>query len=447
MVQATTSGHRVSASHWLAVQVVFGSAFMISWLVLPAERQREVIAKVTGKPAVLDVDLAQAGRSDVLPLYDDAEVIADEDLANVLRAVIPRFSRNHLRPNLVEHALRTWGSEITFRHPDAISGPQMKEFLTDMTRFMDSWQNTGAPLMEARGDGVYVRWAEDSSSSVHHDHTLAALTEGGLTLDDPVFTSVRRMRVRDILAEAMRDFRPDERETEWSALSFTTWLAAERATVWHNGESRRISFDMLADRLMRGHKRDGVCLGTHRIYSLMVMLRLNDQQEGTLLAESTALNIRSFLTEVRDLIIASQSADGSWPANWMDGAEAEAKADPKEKGYKRVIATGHHLEWLSIAPEEFHPPAHQIRHAARWLVNNIAETPQEEIDRNYTFYSHVGKALAMWRRSSPSEFWQQWRESHPDAETFPTQNPDAAADSTSDNQVLQDTRDSGTTNG
>ena len=58
---------------------------------------------------------------------------------------------------------------------------------------------------------------------------------------------------------------------------------------------------------------------------------------------------------------------------------------------KRVIATGHHLEWLSIAPIELHPPRGQILKAADWLIANVEKTPQDEIDANYTFYSHVGK--------------------------------------------------------
>jgi hypothetical protein len=89
--------------------------------------------------------------------------------------------------------------------------------------------------------------------------------------------------------------------------------------------------------------------------------------------------------------------------------EASAKADPAEAISKRVIATGHHLEWLSIAPIELHPPKDQILKAADWLVANVAATPQDEIDTNYTFYSHVGKALSMWRQTSPAAFWTEWR--------------------------------------
>ena len=38
-------------------------------------------------------------------------------------------------------------------------------------------------------------------------------------------------------------------------------------------------------------------------------------------------------------------------------------------------------------------------------------------DRTDTCDQHVAKALAMWRKTSPAEFWTSYRENHPDAET------------------------------
>ena len=420
MTRIFQSKNKVSLRTWLSVQLAFGGAFAVSWLLLPGTQQQEVIAHVSRKPCQLDVALQSEKATTVESLYDDAEVVSDEELAVVLKKILPRFSRDHLRPNLVEHALRTWGSEIDFANPDIISGPQMKDFLTDMAKFVDSWGKNSNPLMIAKGDGIHVRFAEDRSGSVHHDHTLAALTEAGLSLDDSVFTTSREMHVRNIVIEALRDFRLDERETEWSVMSFALWLAPQKSATWHNGEGRRITFDMLADRLMRNHKRDGVCLGTHRVYSLMMLVRLDDRYDGQLITAETREQIIDYLASVRDLITTAQRPDGSWTSNWTDGSESEAKAVPDEPMSKRVIATGHHLEWLSIAPIELHPPRTQILKAADWLIANVEETPQDEIDANYTFYSHVGKALAMWRQTSPAAFWTQWRTEHPNCEVFET---------------------------
>ena len=344
MNNVRTARRKVSLRTWLTVQLAFGGAFAASWLCIPGDQQAEVVARMTYRPVALDVHLADTDSAVVNSLYNDSEVVTDDELGAVLKKIVPRFSRSHLRPNLVEHALRTWGSKIVFNNPDAISGPQMKDFLTDTAQYMASWGDNTPPLMEPTSEGVHVRWGEDLSSSVHHDHTLAALTEAGLPMDAPVFTNVRALQVRNVLEEALRDFRLDERETEWSAMSFTLWMAPQKISAWHNGEGRRIDFDMLAERLMRNHKRDGVCLGTHRVYSLMLLIRLNEQNGGQLITTQTTAQIMDYLRMTREMIMGSQSVDGSWPANWTDGASAEAKADPKEKPSKRVIATGHHLE-------------------------------------------------------------------------------------------------------
>ena len=42
---------------------------------------------------------------------------------------------------------------------------------------------------------------------------------------------------------------------------------------------------------------------------------------------------------------------------------------------------------------------------ARWVVQNVREAPQDVIDANYTFYSHVGNRLSLWRNTSPTQFW------------------------------------------
>lgn len=412
-----TTHKRISLTTVLGVQCLFLLAFAIGWLILPSGEQQRISAELRDARPMADVQIENTAPVAPTPLYDDENVVSDEDLALVLHAILPRFSQKKLRPNYVEHALRAWGSEIEFSNPDLISGPKMVDYLLDSGRYTASWGDEHDPILQPKDDGIYVRWASDQSASVHHDHMLASLAEAGVTLDRPVFTPARRTTLHQIYAEALRDFRLDERETEWSAMAFASYLAPQKTASWRNSQGREISFDMLASRLLRSHKQKGVCLGIHRVYSLMMLLRLDDEYGG-LISEQTREETMAFLADVRQLIIDAQSEDGSWPPNWPDGLEAEAKRDPDEKVYRRVIATGHHLEWLAIAPRELHPPHEDIVRAARWMVENVRSTPQESIDSSYTFYSHVGNALALWRQTSPAEFWTQWRESHPDAESF-----------------------------
>ncbi len=193
----------------------------------------------------------------------------------VLAQVRPRFDRARLRANYVEHALRAWGIDAEFGDPEVMSGAAMKDFLVDHGKFLASWGPDIRPLLIDQPQGVGIRWGTEECASVHHDHWLACLTEAGTPLDEPIFTPSRQLRTfKDALQQGLRDFRLDERETEWSAMAFGLWIAPVKS--WQTGDGRTLSFDLLAQRLIRGHKRFGVCSGTHRLYSLMLLYRLDD---------------------------------------------------------------------------------------------------------------------------------------------------------------------------
>ncbi|MCA9079884.1 MAG: hypothetical protein KDA58_04965, partial [Planctomycetaceae bacterium] len=353
----------------------------------------------------------------VEPLYNRPDLVSDEDLATVLWRIQPRFDRRQMKPNHVEHALRTWSVRAKFQNPNAISGQEMAKFLTDTASFTDSWGIEVEPLLQDTGNGVSIRYGTAQGASVHHDHWLACLTEAGANIDTPVFTPGRRnWTLRDVLQQSLRDFRLDERETEWTAMAFGLWIAPTRE--WTGAAGRKYSFDLLVDRLIRGQKELGVCVGTHRVYSLMLLVRLDD--EFDILSDAGRGRAWAYLEDVRDLITVAQFPDGHWPANWPDGTAA-VESPREDDFYKLVIATGHHIEWLSIAPPELHPPEEQIQLAMQWLVKTTSEQTKADILQRYTFFSHVGAALANWRQEHPADFWRRWEAEHPfDAEAEAT---------------------------
>lgn len=409
---------RVPALGLLILQVPIVAAFAWSYASLSPESQRQVRRLVVAKSPPVELPLERDRALEITPLYNDPDVVSDEQLAAVLQQILPRFPARKMKPNHVEHALRTWHVDAKFQDPDAMSGEQLRDFLIDHGRYLASWapekasESPPEPLLEERADdGIYVRWGRESNdSSVHHDHLLACLTEAGVPLSQPVFTPNRRdLTFRDVLRQALRDFRFDERETEWSVMAFGLWLPPTKS--WRLSDGRQISFDMLAQRLLRGHKRIGTCGGTHRLYSLMVLLRLDEQFD--LLSDDVQQAVFKHLTSVRDLLKVTQFEDGHWPYNWPAGEDAVQNPDLSIPLYRHVIATGHHLEWLAIAPESLHPPREQIRKAAAWAIQKTTAMTESQILENYTFYSHVGNALAMWRQTTPSKFWREWEAVHP----------------------------------
>ncbi|HUQ68069.1 MAG TPA: hypothetical protein VM165_01015 [Planctomycetaceae bacterium] len=400
---------RVSGATVLAAQVMLVGAVIVSYAVATPAVQREVRTEIklpTSPPRVSPPRLTPLV---IAPLYDDPEVVSDRELADVLAKVQPRFTPAKLKPNFVEHALRTWSVNAKFTDPEVMSGEAMKNYLVDHGKYLASWGDKVDPLLSDQEAGVAIRWGKLDGASVHHDHWLASLTEAGVSYDEPVFTPSRRGHtIGDVLQQALWDFRVDEAETEWSALAFGLWLPPQKE--WQLRDGRRVNFDLLADRLMRGDRKLGVCAGTHRVYSLMVLIRLDD--EFQILSPAARDRAWKHLEGVRDAIAVSQFPDGHWPSNWPDGAEA-VKKPLDEELYKKVIATGHHLEWLAIAPTELHPPRDRILKAADWVIGTTRGQSATDIIGRYTFFSHVGNSLALWRKTHPADFWRQWEADHP----------------------------------
>ncbi len=409
---------RISMLAVVGVQVFAVSALAMSFfagLPEPGPDNASVLSALTAPP-VVPVERETPLRME--PLYDEPGIVSDEELAAVLWQIRPVQPRKELKPNHVEHALRCWGIDATFDDPQVRSGEELKDVLVNHGAFLKSWDNDTPPLLEERPNhGVTVRYDREPGGSVHHDHWLACLTEAGISLSEPVFLPGKReYTIEDVLQEALRDFRLDERETEWSSMAFGFWIAPVKK--WTTADGRRLSFDLLAERLLRGHQRFGVCSGTHRVYSMMVLLRLDD--EYGILSDSMRKRVYHHLENMRDRIIASQHPDGHWRSDWMEGAKA--LSDPVDAPeYRKIIATGHHLEWLAIAPRELHPPREQIEKAADWIIHTVTSDDRDMILSRFTFYSHVGNALAMWRGTRPAEFWRQYRKNHPykKGETMP----------------------------
>jgi hypothetical protein len=401
---------RLPITPLLAVNVATIAAFAAGAATLSDRGERRLLEAITGQATAPRLEIGRRWPHRVTPLYDDPSVVSDSDLLDVLDRVLPRFEGEALQPNHVEHALRAWGATIEFQDPEVMDGPELVEFLTDYGRHLASWREIpGArPLIAEERDGISINWGRQPGESVHHDHWLACLTEAGVPLDTPIWGPNRRGdTLNDALQEALRAFDPNEREIEWSVMAFGFWLPPEHKE-WTNREGRRIDFDLLAESLMRGHKRFGVCGGTHRVYSLMVLLRLDD--EYRFLSPDVRVAIYDHLRTVSDLIAASQHEAGHWGSDWPNGAAARQRPIQEPK-YRQVIATGHHLEWLAIAYPDLHPDREVVRRAAAWLVKTVRETSHDELMSQYTFYSHVGNALAMWRRTNPPEAWTRMRSS------------------------------------
>ena len=335
-------------------------------------------------------------------LYDDPRVISDSDLQKVMKHLRPKLRSRNPNINYVDHALRFWGIEAQFADPKCLSGKEMRELLTDNRLFRKMWHPGTPSFLTNTNYGVRIRVQAGPSTASHVDHTVASLAEVGTPSDYPLITPSGETTFHALLEDTLKKFSLNQLEYEWTATVFALYAPTNRQ--WKTAEGQWISFDILARRMMRQKMLEGVCFGNHRLYSLALMLRADDL--SPVFSEEARLEVIAFLKDATNRLIMNQSKDGFWDRNW-EGSDWSTKWNEQAAITRRVLATGHTLEWWAIAPQEVQPPREVVIHAGQWLTKAILKMDDAQVRRNYTFLTHAGRALALWRDIHPAEVkWQ-----------------------------------------
>jgi hypothetical protein len=204
--------------------------------------------------------------------------------------------------------------------------------------------------------------------------------------------------------QSLRDFSLNQAEYEWSVLTYALMLDDE--TNWMTTEGQRMNFDRLAKRIMRQEMPQGVCFGNHRLYTLTILLRVDElSPQRRIIAVETRTEISDYLAKMTARLSTNQHHQGFWNAKWPD--ETPSTSEPTETDgdrlADRILATGHALEWWAMAPRELHPPRDVLARAGQWLVLTIESLSDAKIEENFTFLSHAGRALALWRGKEPAD--------------------------------------------
>jgi len=236
---------------------------------------------------------------------------------------------------------------------------------------------------------------------------LAGLAEVGTPVDYPILTPQGEFQVYDLLEQSWQDFSLNQIEYEWSTLAYLLYLAPQRE--WLSREGQRITFDRLAQRLMRQRRNFGVCGGQHRLHTLALLLRV-DTDQPVLTAEVRA-QVAAHLQDATRRLVETQSAEGWWNLEWP-GIEEEGNVrtakGPLSALADQILVTGHVLEWWALSPEEVQPPPEVVRKAGQWLSGAILSLSDFQVKQFYPFLTHGGRALALWRGQEPAAVLGDW---------------------------------------
>jgi hypothetical protein len=133
-----------------------------------------------------------------------------------------------------------------------------------------------------------------------------------------------------------------------------------------------------------------------------------DDQERILSPEGRE-KIVKYLEDITARLVKSQHESGFWNNQWPTAkpTNLEPSTADGDRLADRIIATGHALEWWAMVPRDLaarlHPPRNVLAAAGQWVVAAVDKMSDEEVATNFTFLSHAGRSLALWRGKFPYE--------------------------------------------
>lgn len=353
----------------------------------------------------------------IKPLQTFKDQITNEELARVVAVAEPSWPGPGV--GLMLHAIRLWGPDTRFEGAWQVPGRSplysyptdtQVSVLLDHSKFRSAFrQNFSLPwFIRADEMGVYVITHKDadmgsSQGQFHPDQLLQVLAEAGLDLAHPVRPALSPGKpegaydVSSILDESLWMYSPNQ-EPEFTATAYSRWLLPP--AEWANRFGERCSLNILSDRLLQTSIGEGSCGGTHVCYALVNLLRADE--ESHFLTKETTEGIRRRLREVSATLTRTQSEDGAWSLDWAGPHGKKTGESPwflEVDPYPKVLITGHHLEWIAIAPPDLSPPPRVARGAILYLKRVLLEQKGlfYGVSDVYPLCTHAVRALCLIR--------------------------------------------------
>jgi hypothetical protein len=355
---------------------------------------------IAGGQSQITVELPRNEPLVIGPRYDDPRVVTDEQLAAVLDRVKPPDQT--VNTNNFVHALRLWGAVADFGDSQIPTGRELRDYFLDDATFRRFAGEAAPPLFYRGVNGIEVRSFDDritdrETSSYHANDLLATLAESGVPLDAPLRMRDGEAKVSDLLESSLRRFHLNQLEYEWTAIAYARYVFPQ--PDWRNKYGQRIDVDQLVDEIIGHPPGLGPCNGLHRLEALAVLYRSDEQAPS--LSKRTRLKILTHMKHVSAVLPGAQSSDGFWTREWTQG-----RAGNKSSLHDQLLVTGHHLEWLALAPEEVQPPRETIVRAGQWLARTLVEMDEKQLLEAYGPYTHAARALCLWRSKNPLAAWR-----------------------------------------
>lgn len=329
----------------------------------------------------------------VIPVGDDAVRTLEARLAPGGRSPLPTLT----------HALHLFGRDVEVAGRDG-EPVKVLDLLLDSDRGFEYFGTRH--LVSTRYGArfpVHVQLllgTSQTGAESHQGQALSVLGEMGVPLDSPIrLPGGGAGTLRLVLDDLIANFTL-EGEIYWDAASIGLYVPPARS--WTDKFGRRFTFDELAQELLSRDPGDSSCAGTHRLSTLVLLLRTD--AATPIFSDRVRDEVRGHLGLVARVLAECQASDGSWDLDWHANLPG-AKHGHKEPGgaWSKIITTGHHLEWMMLLGPDLRPRDEVFARGAQWLMPTLLREVGERgpLGPQYCPASHAVRVLRILGRPGP----------------------------------------------
>jgi hypothetical protein len=212
----------------------------------------------------------------------------------------------------------------------------------------------------------------------HPGQCLAGFAESGVSLTHRFPLKHDSCYVADLLSDAAWSISTQE-ELEWRIVALA--LYRPHIMQWRNKFGETLDWPKITRILLTSletMKAGGAwspCFGTHSLYALAVLDRVNDQTE--LWDASLSSEVHNTFRSMSLLLEQTQGPDGSWNRDWLhpeNSPRLQVGSDTQ-----RLLITGHQLEWLALCPASERPSQNVLTRAGDFVCRSLASRSSGEI--------------------------------------------------------------------
>ncbi|HUE15133.1 MAG TPA: hypothetical protein VMR25_13265 [Planctomycetaceae bacterium] len=286
---------------------------------------------------------------------------------------------------------------------DARSGPYRvnRQLQIEMNRLLrrDEFRKTfpfSRPLVFRSPFGWEVRQrtpsegAHRSEFEYHLDQLLAACAEVEAPLGLSIDTESGAVTIGELLDASRRNFERSQ-ELYWTLVAYCGYLPEE--AHWTNRFGESCSYESMVGDILSKSPDEGSCGGTHKQYALAYLL--SRSASGDILTADLRRRCEDYLRRSSETLENTQLANGAWSPSWAKLADAESGSEPLVFTVEQLVRiTGHHLEWICLAPRRLRPSDSAVSAAIRFLATAIDRADLSAMQKDYCAYSHAACVLA-----------------------------------------------------